>query len=48
MKKKSFFICLLIIGGTLSACSDRTEKTEDNLVMEFADDPETIKANEQP
>ena len=47
MKKKSFFICLLIIGGTLSACSDSTEKTEDNLVMEVADDPETIKANEQ-
>lgn len=49
MKKRSFFIGLLIIGGTLSACSDSTEKTtdENNLVMEVADDPETIKANEQ-
>lgn len=47
MKKRSFFIGLLIMGGTLSACSDSTEKTEDNLVMEVADDPETIKANEQ-
>lgn len=49
MKKRSFFIALLLIGGTMSACSDNTEKTESdgNLVMEVADDPETIKANEQ-
>ncbi|MNV22815.1 hypothetical protein D3C71_1138070 [compost metagenome] len=49
MKKRSFFIALLFIGGTLAACSDNTEKTESdgNLVMEVADDPETIKANEK-
>lgn len=49
MKKRSFFIGLLIMGGTLSACSGNTQKTEDenHLVMEVADDPETIKANEQ-
>lgn len=49
MKKRSFFIALLVIGGTMNACSDNTEKTESdgNLVMEVADDPETIKANEQ-
>lgn len=48
MKKRSFFISLLIIGGTLSACSDNAEKKDDNnLVLEVADDPETIKANEQ-
>lgn len=49
MKKRSFFIALLFIGGTLGACADNTEKTESdgNLVMEVADDPETIKANEK-
>ncbi len=49
MKKRSFFIGLLILGGIASACSSNTEKSEDekNLVMEVADDPETIKANEQ-
>lgn len=49
MKKRSFFIALLVIGGTMSACSNDTEKTKSdgNLVMEVADDPETIKANEQ-
>lgn len=49
MKKKSFFTALLVIGGAMSACSGNTEKTESdgNLVMEVADDPETIKANEQ-
>lgn len=49
MKKRSFLIALLFIGGTMSACSDNTGKTEseDNMVMEVADDPETIKANEQ-
>jgi hypothetical protein len=48
MKKRSFFIGLIILGGMTSACSSNTEKTEDNnLVMEVADDPETIKANEQ-
>lgn len=48
MKKRSFFIGLVILGGMASACSSNTEKTEeDNLVMEVADDPETIKANEQ-
>ncbi|WP_246073802.1 DUF1573 domain-containing protein [Fluviicola chungangensis] len=48
MKKKSFFIGLLILGGALSACSD-TEKVDKSaeLVMEVADDPETVKANEQ-
>lgn len=49
MKKRSFFIALLVIGGTMSACSGNTEKTteDDHLLMEVADDPETIKANEQ-
>ena len=49
MKKRSFFIGLLVLSGTLSACSDSTEKTDKSaeLVMEVADDPETIKANEQ-
>jgi hypothetical protein len=48
MKKRSFFIGLLIIGGTLSACSDNSEKSADGeLIMEVADDPETVKANEQ-
>ena len=48
MKKRNFLIALLILGGTLTACSDKAEKTADgNLVMEVADDPETVKANEQ-
>lgn len=49
MKKRSFFIGLLVMGGTLVACSSNTEKTTDdnNLVLEVADDPETVKANEK-
>ena len=49
MKKRNFLIGLLMMGGaTLTACSDNAEKTTDeNLVMEVADDPETVKANEQ-
>ncbi len=48
MKKRSFFIGLVILGGMAGACSNNTEKTEENnLVMEVADDPETIKANEK-
>jgi len=48
MKKRSFFIGLVILGGMTGACSDNTQKTdENNLVMEVADDPETIKANEK-
>jgi hypothetical protein len=49
MKKRSFFIGLLILGGMTSACSGNTEKTGDSdaPLMEVADDPETIKANEQ-
>lgn len=48
MKKRHFLIGLLIVGGTFTACSGNTEKTSDeNLVMEVADDPETVKANEQ-
>jgi hypothetical protein len=49
MKKRSFFIGLLILGGSISACSNNAEKTDnsDELVMEVADDPETVKANEQ-
>ena len=49
MKKRSLFIGLVILGGMTSACSGSTEKNTDesNLVMEVADDPETIKANEQ-
>lgn len=49
MKKRSFFIGLLILGGMTGACSDNMGKSEDSSapVMEVADDPETIKANEQ-
>lgn len=48
MKKRSFFIALLLIGGTFSACSNNAETdSEDGLKLEVADDPETIKANEQ-
>lgn len=48
MKKRSFVIGLLILGGIVSACSNNTEKTaNENLLLEVADDPETIKANEQ-
>lgn len=49
MKKRSFFIGLLVLGGTLSACSENKEPAADNreMLMEVADDPETIKANEQ-
>ena len=48
MKKRSFLIGLVILGGMAGACSNKPEKTEEtNLVMEVADDPETMKANEQ-
>lgn len=48
MKKRNFLVGVLILGATLTACADNTEKTSDeNLVMEVADDPETVKANEQ-
>lgn len=49
MKKRNFFIGLLLVGGMTSACSDNAEKTagENNQFMEVADDPETIRANEQ-
>lgn len=49
MKKRSFFIALILLGGMTGACSSNTEKTEDGntSIMEVADDPETIKANEQ-
>lgn len=49
MKKNTFFIALLMIGSALSSCSDHAAKTEneDGLVMEVADDPATIKANEK-
>lgn len=48
MKKRSFFIALLLISGTFSACSNNASTdSEDGLKLEVADDPETIKANEQ-
>ena len=49
MKKRSFFIGLLVLSGTMNACSDSNETKADNseMIMEVADDPETIKANEQ-
>lgn len=48
MKKRNFLVGLLILGATLTACSDNAAETSDeNLVMEVADDPETVKANEQ-
>ncbi|WP_294677099.1 DUF1573 domain-containing protein [uncultured Fluviicola sp.] len=49
MKKRSFFIGLILLGGLTVACSGNTEKTESEstAIMEVADDPETIKANEQ-
>lgn len=49
MKKRSFFIAFILVGGLAVACSGNTEKTEDEstAIMEVADDPETIKANEQ-
>ncbi|AEA45617.1 DUF1573 domain-containing protein [Fluviicola taffensis] len=49
MKKRSLFIGLLLVGGLVVACSNNSDNTgkESELVMEVADDPETIKANEQ-
>ncbi|MDR0802781.1 DUF1573 domain-containing protein [Fluviicola sp.] len=49
MKKNIFLIALLLIGRAMSACSNHAAKTEneDGLVIEVADDPETIKANEK-
>jgi hypothetical protein len=49
MKKRSLFIGLIVLGGITGACSTNTDTTKQNgeLVIEIADDPETIKANEQ-
>jgi hypothetical protein len=49
MKKRSLFIGLIVLGGITGACSTNTDTTKQDgeLVIEVADDPETIKANEQ-
>ncbi|MGV3611269.1 MAG: DUF1573 domain-containing protein [Fluviicola sp.] len=47
MKKRSFFIGLIVLGGMTGACSNNTKTEESNPIMEVADDPETVKANEK-